>query len=70
MCTTDSGVDHLHEKRRAAGTWEARAYLGLPGIEVAAPADLMVFPADPGEDLAILDHPSLILLNGRQVQSL
>jgi len=54
----------------AAGSWEARAYLGLPGIEVGAPADMVVFPDDPRGDLAILDHPSLILLSGQQVRSL
>ncbi len=55
------------EAALAAGSWEARAYLGLPGIEVGAPADLVVFPDDPREDLAVLDHPSLILLGGRPV---
>ncbi len=54
----------------ATGSWEARAYLGLPGIEVGAPADMVVFPDDPRGDLAILDHPSLILLSGQQVRSL
>jgi hypothetical protein len=42
----------------AAGSWEARAFLGLPGIEVGAPADLVVFPDDPLEDLAeVLQWP-------------
>jgi imidazolonepropionase-like amidohydrolase len=51
----------------AAGSWESRTYLGLPGIEVGARADLVVFPDDPREDLSVLDHPSLILLGGRTV---
>lgn len=50
-----------------AGSWDARDYLGLPGIEIGAPADLVVFPDDPREDLAVLDHPSLVLLRGRRV---
>jgi imidazolonepropionase-like amidohydrolase len=50
-----------------AGSWDARDYLGLPGIETGAPADLVVFPDDPREDLTVLDHPSLVLLRGRQV---
>lgn len=53
------------EAALGAGSWEARAYLGLPGIEVGAPADLVVFPDDPREDLEVLDHPSLIVLGGR-----
>jgi imidazolonepropionase-like amidohydrolase len=51
----------------AAGSWDARAYLGLPGIEIGAPADLIVFPDDPREDLEVLDHPSLVLLRGHRV---
>jgi imidazolonepropionase-like amidohydrolase len=50
-----------------AGSWDARDYLGLPGIEIGAPADLVVFPDDPREDLTILDHPSLVLRRGRQI---
>ncbi len=28
----------------AAGSWAARTWLGLPGLEEGAPADLVVFP--------------------------
>ena len=31
----------------AAGSWAARTWLGLPGLEEGAPADLVVFPDDP-----------------------
>ncbi len=51
----------------AAGSWDARAYLGLPGIEVGAPADLVVYPDDPREDLSVLQRPSLVLLRGQRV---
>ncbi len=51
----------------AAGSWTAREYLGLPGVEVGAPADLVVFPDDPSEDLEVLDHPSLIILDGNVI---
>jgi imidazolonepropionase-like amidohydrolase len=53
----------------AAGSWDARTYLGLPGIEIGAPADLVIFPDDPRGDLAVLDHPSLILLGGELVRA-
>ncbi|MEX2622957.1 MAG: amidohydrolase family protein [Acidimicrobiia bacterium] len=53
----------------AAGSWDARKYLGLPGIEKGAPADLVIFPDDPRGDLAVLDHPALILLRGELVRS-
>jgi imidazolonepropionase-like amidohydrolase len=51
----------------AAGSWEARRYLGLPSIEDGAPADLVVYPDDPTEDLSVLAHPSLIMIAGRIV---
>jgi imidazolonepropionase-like amidohydrolase len=51
----------------AAGSWRARAFLGLPGIEEGAPADLVAFDRDPREDVGALGSPSLILLHGRPV---
>jgi imidazolonepropionase-like amidohydrolase len=51
-----------------AGSWGARSYLGLPGIELGARADLVIFPDDPSEDLSVLDHPRLIMLGGRPVE--
>lgn len=51
----------------AAGSWEARRYLGLPLVEHFAPADLVVYPDDPSEDLSVLAHPSLIVLDGTVV---
>lgn len=55
------------EAALAAGSWEARSYLGLPGIEAGAPADLVIFPDDPREDLSVLDHPSLVMLGGQVI---
>jgi imidazolonepropionase-like amidohydrolase len=52
------------EAALAAGSWAARRYLGLPGIEIGARADLVVFPDDPLGDLSVLDHPSLVILGG------
>ncbi len=51
----------------AAGSWDARAFLGLPGIEEGAPADLVAYARDPREDLAVLDEPILIVLDGTVV---
>jgi imidazolonepropionase-like amidohydrolase len=56
-----------HAAAMAAGCWDARTYLGLPGIEIGAPADLVIFPDDPRGDLAVLDHPALILLGGELI---
>lgn len=49
----------------AAGSWAARAYLGLPGLTDGAPADAVIYDTDPRTDLAILDHPAAVILRGR-----
>jgi imidazolonepropionase-like amidohydrolase len=49
----------------AAGSWAARAYLGLPGLTPGAPADAVVYDADPRTDLAQLDAPRAVILRGR-----
>ena len=51
----------------AAASWSARTWLGLPCIEEGAPADLVVFDADPRADLDVLSRPGLTLLRGRIV---
>lgn len=53
----------------AAGSWDARAYLGLPGIAEGAPADLVAFHADPRADPRALDAPALIVLDGTLVRA-
>jgi imidazolonepropionase-like amidohydrolase len=54
----------------AAASWDARAYLGLPGIEAGAPADLIVYASDPRADLATLSHPELIVLDGQVISAI
>jgi imidazolonepropionase-like amidohydrolase len=76
------GIDHgvLPEEIRAlaaaglpveaalgAGSWAARSWLGLPCIEEDAPADVVVYDADPRVDLEVLTRPALTLLRGRIV---
>ena len=50
-----------------AGSWSARAYLGLGGLEPGAPADAVVYDADPRGDLSLLDSPRAVILRGRLV---
>ncbi|MEE6308405.1 amidohydrolase family protein [Plantactinospora veratri] len=52
-----------------AASWTARDYLGLPGLVPGAPADAVVYPDDPRDDLDRLDHPSAVLLRGRLVRA-
>jgi len=52
----------------AAGSWRARRWLtGSPEDPLVdgAPADLVVYPADPRTDLAVLRTPSMVVLGGR-----
>jgi len=51
----------------AAGSWAARSWLGLPGIEEGAPADLVVYETDPRNDLSALRRPVRIILRGSVV---
>jgi imidazolonepropionase-like amidohydrolase len=56
------------ERAVAAGSWEARSWLGLPGLVDGAPADLVVFDTDPTVDPAVLAQPRRIILRGRVVR--
>jgi imidazolonepropionase-like amidohydrolase len=49
----------------AAGSWGARRYLGLPGLAEGAPADAVVYDADPRTDLTQLDRPRAVVLRGQ-----
>jgi imidazolonepropionase-like amidohydrolase len=51
-----------------AGSWAARAFLGLPGLVAGAPADAVVYPEDPRTDLRVLDHPTAVVLRGRLIR--
>ncbi|GHE10116.1 amidohydrolase family protein [Klenkia taihuensis] len=55
------------EAALAAASWAAREWLGLPGLVEGAPADLVVYDADPRADLDALARPQLTLLRGRVV---
>ncbi|MEU1709979.1 amidohydrolase family protein [Streptomyces sp. NPDC005706] len=52
----------------AAASWSARAWLGRPGLEEGAPADLVVYEADPRADVRVLAAPRRVVLNGRVVE--
>lgn len=51
----------------AAASWRARDFLGVPGLAEGAPADLVVYPADPREDVGVLGAPDAVVLRGRVV---
>ncbi|MER5769901.1 amidohydrolase family protein [Streptomyces sp. NPDC001985] len=51
----------------SAASWGARAWLGRPALEEGAPADLVVYDADPRADAGVLAAPRRVILNGRVV---
>jgi imidazolonepropionase-like amidohydrolase len=50
-----------------AASWTARSFLGLPGIEEGAPADLVAYRDDPRTDVRALRTPTLRMLGGRLI---
>lgn len=59
-------VRHGLEPRAALASASsgARAFLGFPAFAEGAPADLVLFAADPREDPGVLAKPSCVLLGG------
>jgi imidazolonepropionase-like amidohydrolase len=51
-----------------AGSWKAREWLGLPGLVEGAPADFVVYDADPRVDLAALREPRHIVVRGNVIR--
>lgn len=51
----------------SATTWGARDWLGRPGLQEGAPADLVVYDKDPRADVRVLADPGRIVLDGRVV---
>ena len=53
----------------AAGSWDARTWLGFPGgLSEDAPADFLVLADDPRRNLDTLRHPRQMFLRGRPLR--
>jgi imidazolonepropionase-like amidohydrolase len=48
-----------------AASWQARHFLGLPGITEGAPADLVAYAENPLTDSQALHRPRVVVLDGR-----
>jgi len=48
----------------AQASWRGRNWLGFPGLEEGAPADLVVYSDDPRSDLGTLFEPRTMVLRG------
>ncbi|MFI9025803.1 amidohydrolase family protein [Streptomyces sp. NPDC053560] len=51
----------------SATAWGAREWLGRPGLTEGASADLVVYEADPREDVRVLGTPRRVVLRGKVV---
>ena len=51
----------------AAASWRTRSWLGVPSLSEGAPADLVVYPADPRTDIRVLAAPAAVILRGARV---
>jgi hypothetical protein len=51
----------------SATAWGARRWLGRPGLDEGAPADLVVYGEDPRADVRVLAAPHRVVLDGRIV---
>ena len=50
-----------------AATWGARSWLGRPGLDEGASADLVVYQVDPRTAIAVLAAPAPLVLRGKVV---
>lgn len=51
----------------AAASWRTRAWLGVPGIAEGESADVVVYDADPRQDVGVLAAPRAVVLRGAVV---
>lgn len=51
----------------AAASWRTRAWLGAEGLDEGASADLVVYDADPRQDVGVLAAPRAVVLRGEVV---
>jgi imidazolonepropionase-like amidohydrolase len=55
------------EQALGAASWDARAFLGFPGLTEGASADLAIYDKDPRERIDALERPALIMLDGQLI---
>ncbi len=52
-----------------AACWDARRWLGRPGLDHGASADLLCYSEDPRQGRGVLNQPDLVILRGRTFRS-
>ncbi len=61
------GVGMIPTDALGAACWDARRWLGRPGLQHGASADLICFLDDPRTGAAVLNQPVVVILRGRVV---
>jgi imidazolonepropionase-like amidohydrolase len=51
-----------------SASWAARSWLGLPGIEEGAPADLVAYRENPLDSPDVLTRPVVVILDGQLIR--
>jgi imidazolonepropionase-like amidohydrolase len=59
------GIGMSPTEALGAACWDARRWLGRPGLEHGASADLLCYTHDPRQAPAVLNRPDLVILRGR-----
>lgn len=59
------GIGMSPTEALGAACWDARRWLGRPGLDDGASADLVCFSQDPRAGAGVLAHPDLVILRGR-----
>ncbi|MDI3314297.1 MAG: amidohydrolase family protein [Mycobacterium sp.] len=59
------GIGMSPTEALGAACWDARRWLGRPGLAHGAPADLVCYTHDPRQSAAVLRRPDVVILRGR-----
>jgi imidazolonepropionase-like amidohydrolase len=59
------GIGMTPTEALGAASWSAREWLGRPGLEHGASADLVCYTEDPRSGVEALNHPDVVILRGR-----
>ncbi|WIM88262.1 amidohydrolase family protein [Candidatus Mycobacterium wuenschmannii] len=60
------GIGMSPTEALGAACWDARRFLGQPGLDDGASADLLCFNDDPRHGPAVLSRPDLVILRGQR----
>jgi imidazolonepropionase-like amidohydrolase len=59
------GIGMSATETLGAACWDARRWLGRPGLDHGASADLLCYSTDPRQGPAVLNRPDLVILRGK-----